>query len=113
MGFSEERNGICMSNDLISRKAVIQVVDKHTTEDGKLDDDISVILEEIPTAYDVDAVCEEVLLWIEKKEKEAIAINENSLFPCDGFVPAILAGEAREIVEIVKNGGNKRWADEK
>ena len=33
-----------MSDDLISRKAVIKAVDRHTREDGTLDDDISIIL---------------------------------------------------------------------
>ena len=41
-----------MSDDLISRKAVIEAVDRHTREDGTLDDDISIILEEVKTAYD-------------------------------------------------------------
>lgn len=39
-------------DDLISRKAVIEAVDRHTREDGTLDDDISIILEEVKTAYD-------------------------------------------------------------
>ena len=41
-----------MSDDLISRKAVIEAVDRHTREDGTLDDDISIILEEVETAFD-------------------------------------------------------------
>ena len=39
-------------SDLISRDKVIKVVDKHTKDDGTLDDDISVILEEVKTAFD-------------------------------------------------------------
>ena len=35
--------------DAISRKAVVKVVDEHTREDGTLDDDITVILEKIPS----------------------------------------------------------------
>ena len=31
---------------------VIKAVDRHTRDDGTLDDDISVILEEVKTAYD-------------------------------------------------------------
>ena len=49
-----------MNDDLISRKAVIEVVDKHTREDGTLDDDISVILEEVETAFDKEKVIEEL-----------------------------------------------------
>lgn len=49
-----------MSNDLISRKAVIEAVDKHTREDGTLDEDISVILEEVRTAFDKEKVIEDI-----------------------------------------------------
>ena len=56
-----------MKDDLISRKAVIEVVDKHTREDGTLDDDISVILEEVETAFDKEKVIEEV---VELRQKE-------------------------------------------
>lgn len=49
-----------MSDDLISRKAVIEAVDRHTREDGTLDDDISVILEEVKTAFDKEKVIEEL-----------------------------------------------------
>ena len=49
-----------MSNDLISRKAVIEAVDKHTREDGTLDEDISVILEEVRTAFDKEKVSEKL-----------------------------------------------------
>ena len=49
-----------MSNDLISRKAVIEAVDRHTRDDGTLDDDISVILEEVETAFDKEKVIEEL-----------------------------------------------------
>ena len=49
-----------MSDDLISRKAVIEAVDRHTKEDGTLDDDISVILEEVETAFDKEKVIEEL-----------------------------------------------------
>lgn len=47
-----------MSNDLISRKAVIKAVDRHTREDGTLDDDISIILEEVKTGFDKEKVIE-------------------------------------------------------
>ena len=49
-----------MSDDLISRKAVIEVVDRHTREDGTLDEDISVILEEVETAFDKEKVIKEL-----------------------------------------------------
>ena len=50
-----------MSDDLISRKAVIEAVDRHTREDGTLDDDISIILEEVETAFDKEKVIEELV----------------------------------------------------
>lgn len=46
-----------MKDYLVSIDDVIKVVDKHTTEDGKLDDDISCILEEIELVYDLDNIC--------------------------------------------------------
>ena len=49
-----------MSDDLISREAVIKAVDRHTREDGTLDDDISVILEEVETAFDKEKVVEKL-----------------------------------------------------
>ncbi|MBM6685457.1 hypothetical protein H9X90_05505 [Faecalicatena contorta] len=58
-------------NDLISRKAVIEAVDRHTRDDGTLDDDISVILEEVETAFDKEKVIEEL-----KKCRDFYDINE-------------------------------------
>ena len=39
---------------------VIEIVDKHTRKDGTLDEDISVILEEVETAFDKEKVKEEL-----------------------------------------------------
>ena len=49
-----------MCDDLISRKAIIESVDRHTRDDGTLDDDISVILEEVESAFDKEKVIEEL-----------------------------------------------------
>lgn len=49
-----------MSDDLISREAIIEAVDRHTREDGTLDDDITIILEEVKTAFDKEKVIEEI-----------------------------------------------------
>lgn len=84
-----------MSNDLISRKAVIQAVDRHTTEEGKIDEDISVILEEIPTAYDVDAVCKEL-----DKASDYYEMDEQG----KEHVQMVNLADA---IEIVRNGGKK------
>ena len=83
-----------MSNDLISRKAVIEAVDRHTRDDGTLDDDISVILEEVETAFDKEKVKEELTAG------KFITIGGNTV------------GESVNIridraVEIVEKGGIK------
>lgn len=62
-----------MSDDLISRKAVIKAVDRHTREDGTLDDDISVILEEIREAFDKEKVIEELKAWEKASYNTGIA----------------------------------------
>lgn len=49
-----------MRDDLISRKEAIEAVDRHTREDGTLDDDITVILEEVMTAFDKEKVIMEM-----------------------------------------------------
>ena len=49
-----------MNDDLISREAVIKAVDRHTREDGTLDEDISVILEEVKTVFDKEKVMDEL-----------------------------------------------------
>ena len=53
-----------MSDDLISRKAVIKAADRHTRDDGTLDDDISVILEEVKTAFDKGKVIDQIKILI-------------------------------------------------
>ena len=72
-----------MSDDLISRKAVIEAVDRHTREDGTLDEDITVILEEVKTVFDKEKVIEAL------KEEGCIIDND--------------AGN--RAVEIVEKGG--------
>ena len=74
-----------MSDDLISRKAVIKAVDRHTREDGTLDDDISIILEEVKAGFDKEKVIDEL------KEEGCIIDNE--------------AGN--RAIEIIKKGGVK------
>lgn len=83
-----------MSDDLISRKAVIEVVDRHTREDGTLDEDISVILEEVETAFDKEKVIEEI------REK----VSDCYLEYC-GKYNNCLQCRADEAVKIVEKGG--------
>jgi hypothetical protein len=69
-----------MSDDLISRKTVIEVVDRHTREDGTLDEDISVILEEVETAFDkektIDQLKEEGCIIDDEAGNRAVEIIE-------------------------------------
>lgn len=79
-----------MSNDLISRKAAIKAV-KTIIQAGLPEEAIYAELEEIPTAYDVDAVCEEI---------------------SDPNNYTIMAGKRyttiERAIEIVRNGGKKK-----
>ena len=45
---------------LVNVNDVIEAIDKHTREDETLDEDISVILEEVKTAFDEEKVIDEV-----------------------------------------------------
>ena len=81
-----------MMDDLISRKEVIKAVDRHTRDDGTLDDDISVILEEIKTAFDKEKVIE-----VLKTRRDWHDINETPKNPRD----------MREICEIRERKG--KW----
>ena len=83
-----------MSDDLISRKAVIEVVDRHTREDGTLDEDISVILAEVETAFDKEKVIEELEYDKEMSAKYSTGLREQ------GHIEAF-----DEAISIVKKGG--------
>ena len=79
-----------MSDDLISRKAVIKSVDRHTREDETLYDDISVILEEVKAAFDKEKVIEDL-------QEAGQSCNEAN---------DICGAEAIEYaIEIVEKGG--------
>lgn len=80
-----------MSDDLISRKAVIEAVDKHTREDGTLDEDITVILEEVKTAFNKEKVRQEL-----EKFSKLYRLSEKD---CEFAIPQNIA------LEIVDNGG--------
>lgn len=46
---------------------VIKAVDRHTMEDGTLDEDISIILEEVKIAFDKEKVKEELENYLFEK----------------------------------------------
>lgn len=77
-----------MSDDLISRKAVIEAVDRHTTEDGTLDEDISVILEEVKEHSENDSSVEEQS--IEKRREISLILN--IIFPTIFLALIVFAG---------------------
>ena len=86
-----------MSDDLISRKAVIEAVDRHTREDGTLDDDISIILEEVKAAFDKKKVIEELKTKAEDSRKYWSEFNDEDAFgEMNAYIKAI---------EIVEKGG--------
>lgn len=52
---------------LLSEEDVVKAVDKHTNDDGRFDDDITCILEEVPTGnYDQNFV-----KWLKERKKES------------------------------------------
>lgn len=77
-----------MSDDLNSRKEVIEAVDRHTREDGTLDDDISVILDEVETAFNKEKVLEKLIDVADMKFEYGL-----------GYI------EFSEAINIVKKGG--------
>lgn len=90
----DEREDDYPYNDLISRKAVIEAVDKHTREDGTLDEDISIILEEVKTAFDKEKVIDELEYDKEMSAKYSTGLREQ------GHIEAF-----DEAISIVKKGG--------
>lgn len=55
---------------LLDDYAVIKAVDKHTNDDGTLDDDISIILEEVPTAFDKKKVIDDLVELRQEEYKD-------------------------------------------
>lgn len=45
---------------LVDTDILVKIIDKHTNDDNQLDNDITCILEEVPTAYDVEKVVEQI-----------------------------------------------------
>lgn len=81
---------------LLDDYAVIKAVDKHTNDDGTLDDDISIILEEVPTAFDKEKVINEIHI-----SSAGMAVNMNvSSGYAEGYIDA-----AKDIIEIIEKGG--------
>ena len=94
-----------MRDDLISREAVIEAVDRHTKEDGTLDDDISVILEEVKTAFDKEKVIgqfKNASYWLSLYAPDD-----------DGYIDDYLDSEVIDLdvaIEIIEKGETE-WMD--
>ena len=81
---------------LIDEADVVKGIDKHTQPDGTLDDDISCILEEVPTAFDKEKVINEIHI-----SSAGMAVNMNvSSSYAEGYIDA-----AKDIIEIIEKGG--------
>ena len=96
---------------LIDIDDVIKAVDKHTKDESEvvLDEDITVILEEVLTAYDVEKVvaeleyqkekCEEDMKYYKEKSwKDHVSHTNYDLF----FMKSDCL---EDVIEIVKRGG--------
>ena len=79
---------------LVNVNDVIEAVDKHTREDETLDEDISVILEEVKTAFDKEKIIEELEYDKEMSAKYSTGLREQ------GHIEAF-----DEAISIVKRGG--------
>ena len=90
-----------MSDDLISRKTVIEAVDRHTREDGTLDDDISVILEEVKTAFDQEKVIEE----LRQEAMYELGIPEKKFNSDEGEYSSYCSISFSQAKRIVEKGG--------
>lgn len=79
---------------LVDADVLVEIIDKHTMTDGALDDDIACILEQVPTAYDVDKVLD--ILNDYGKYKGVLIIGRDD---SDNWIPVI---EAKRIVREQK-----------
>lgn len=89
-----------MSDNLISRDEVIKAVDRHTKEDGTLDDDISVILEEVKTAFDKEKVHRELI-----ELRNAEICKPDSMNKYDEAQSLGRYGAFLDAIRIVEKGG--------
>ena len=82
--------------DAISREAVIKAVDTHTNEDGTLDDDISVILEDLPSVNPQEPktdVLDKIIAEIEELDRyydnDYFSANNCPMYKCDEVLQII------------------------
>ena len=81
---------------LLKESDVIRAVDRHTREDGSLDEDISVILEEVKTAFDKEKVIEE------------LQIHSHNYYPSiDHYCLSQKAVTLKDAINFIERGGIK------
>ena len=81
---------------LLKSSDVIRAVDRHTREDGSLDEDISVILEEVKTAFDKEKVIEE------------LQIHSHNYYPSiDHYCLSQKAVTLKDAINFIERGGIK------
>jgi len=92
---------------LVDIDAVIKAVDRHTKDESEvvLDNDITCILEEVPTAYDVEKVVaelEEELKRADIEKQRCASENPMQFDVVKGYSTGI-----SNALEIVRNGGKE------
>lgn len=87
-----------MSNDMISRKGAIESV-KRIIQAGLPEEAIYAELEEIPTAYDVDLICND-MAEIGKRYCDSVKCDHECKYCDHGVLMNVL-------VKTVRNGGKK------
>ena len=89
---------------LIDEADVVKAIDKHTQPDGTLDDDISCILEEVPTAFDKDKVIDDLNDRV--RDAENCAAKYDEIGDIDNMDLQDMAVICYEIsIKIVEKGG--------
>ena len=80
---------------LVDTDVLVKIIDKHTNDDSQLDNDITCILEEVPTAYDVEKVMKQIHDYFCK------VIDDCE----EDIVPHEILKYNKAICEIVRSGG--------
>ena len=87
---------------LLNENDIIVAVDRHTREDGTLDEDISVILEEVKISFDKEKVEKKIsgLREYAENRKKQCYVEAPEYHYYDGMFEALYV-----IEQIVKKGG--------
>lgn len=83
---------------LLKYEDVVKAIDKHTNDDGRLDDDISCILEEVPT-FNIKLV-----QWLENEIAEAqrewdVYVVEEALSERDAYMNVLNYLRMKGVIE--------------